>query len=195
MPNILQIKDVPRSPGTGLDVTEVTNPLDEDFTWSQDGKPYTIPANGKASFPEFLARHLAKHLARKIVYANAYKEIEEAAKGQLTPDSAKAVPVSRAEIMEAWLLQPKGKSPEEGKGEATGKEPSTDPKLDEKSEKVDPMAKARSVKAAKKKAADAVKAGEEDAPPSGEAEKPAEDAPSKDGEGNAAPSGDSEPKE
>jgi len=144
---ILDIKDVPHSPGTSWDMTPIYNPLEEDFTWSHDGKPYTIPAKSTKEFPEFLARHFAKHLARKIVYSTAYAEIEEAAKGQLTPDTAKAVPVKRVEIMEAWLLNPTGKSPEE-KGEI--KEPSEEKKLEIRERRLENLARARLAKAKKK---------------------------------------------
>ena len=117
MDKILDIKDVPHSPGTSWEMTDVYNPLDEDFTWTLHGKPYTIPAKTKKAFPEFQARLFAKHLARKIVYSNAYKELEEAAKGQLTPDNAKAVPIKRVDIMIDWVLNPKGVSPEMVSGE------------------------------------------------------------------------------
>lgn len=144
---ILDIKDVPHSPGTSWDLTELYNPLDEPFTWSLHGKPYTIPAKSKATYPEFQARLFAKHLARKIVYSNAYAEIEEKAKGQLTPDNAKAVPVKRTEIMEAWLLNPIGKSPEE-KGDK--KEPSEEKKLETYKKRLENLEKARLAKAKKK---------------------------------------------
>ncbi len=133
MADITEIKNVPHSPGTSWDTTEIFNPLSEDFVWSFNGKPYTIPANSRKSFPEFLARHFAKHLARKIVYANAYKEIEEKAKGQLTPDTAKAVPGNRVEIMEAWILKPVGQSPEQNLGTPKVEEDKTDMKLEEQS--------------------------------------------------------------
>ena len=128
-------------------MTEVYNPLSEDFTWASHGKPYTIPANSKKSFPEFQARLFAKHLARKIVYSNAYKEIEEAAKGQLTPDTAKAIPGDRTQRMEAWLLSPVGTSPEI-KGEVA-KEPSEEQKLTVKEKRIENLAKARKIKAEK----------------------------------------------
>jgi len=112
MADIVDIKQVPPSPGTTLEPTKLYNPLNEDFVWTWDGKHYTVPAKSITSFPEFLARHLAKHLARKIVYSRAYKEIEEKAKGQLTPDTAKAVPDIRVARMIEWLLNPVDESPE-----------------------------------------------------------------------------------
>lgn len=45
----------------------VTNPLDEDFTWTWDKIPYTVPARSTVSFVDYLAEHLAKHLATKIL--------------------------------------------------------------------------------------------------------------------------------
>lgn len=147
MADILQIKDVPHSPGTSLDSTDVYNPLSEDFTWTFDGKPFTIPAKSKKSFPEFLARHLAKHLSRKIVYTIAYKEIEDLAKGQLTPDTAKAIPGKRVEDMEAWLLNPIGISPEV---KAADENPIvSEQKLDVKQKRIEALKKARAAKAAK----------------------------------------------
>ena len=146
MTGITDIKNVPPSPGTSLEITEIFNPLNEDFTWSYDGKPYTIPAKSKKSFPEFLARHFAKHLARKIVYSNAYKEIEEAAKGQLTPDTAKAVPLDRVERMESWLLNPQGDSPEAMKDQVLDER-----KLAIQKQRLESLAKARAVKSAKLK--------------------------------------------
>lgn len=50
-----------------FDTRSVTNPLEEDFTHAWNGEPYTIPAGETKSFPEFLAVHLAKHLADKIM--------------------------------------------------------------------------------------------------------------------------------
>ena len=123
--NVQEIKNVPHSPGTSDDPLEMYNPLDEPFTWTQGGKPYTIPAKSMATFPEYRTRLFVKHLARKIVYGNFHQEIEEKAKGQLTPDTAKAVPGTRVERMEAWLLSPTGISPE---GE---KEPLKETKLED----------------------------------------------------------------
>ena len=133
MPDILDIKDVPPSPGTSLEPTEVYNPLSEDFVWSFQGKPYTIPAQTKKTFPEIIARYLAKHLGRKIVYGNFEGEIQaEIAKlrkqGDYNPmatNVTKAVPGTRTEKMIEWLLNPAGVSPE---GE---KEPVTATKLEE----------------------------------------------------------------
>lgn len=117
MADTIDIKNVPHSFGTSLEPTKIFNPLDEDFTWAFDGKPYTIPAKSTKEFPEFLARHIAKHLAQKIVYSNAYKEIEEKAKGQLTPDTAKAVPLDRFGKMFEWILNPVGVAPEKDVGQ------------------------------------------------------------------------------
>jgi len=156
---ILNIKDVPKSPGTSWDMKPLFNPLDEDFTWSQGGKPYTIPSKATKEFPEFIANHLAKHLARKIVFTNAYKELEEKAKGQITPDNAKAVPVKRTEIMEAWLKSPVGKAPEKIASKAEEaevvevseeiKEPSEE-KLTIQEKRIENLAKARAAKLKKK---------------------------------------------
>ena len=123
---ILEIKDIPPDAGTSLEPTELYNPLNEDFTWAFGGKPYTIPAKSKKLFAEKVARHLAKHLARKIVYGNYEAEVKEEIDklrkmgnlDPMTPSTAKAVPVGRVEEMEKWLLTPVSISPEKvGAGE------------------------------------------------------------------------------
>lgn len=50
------------------------NPTSEDFVHGFNGEPYTLPANSSKSFTKFVAFHLAKHLATKMVE----EEIEEA---------------------------------------------------------------------------------------------------------------------
>lgn len=46
----------------------VYNPTDEVFTWDYDREPYTIPAKGTLETTDFVADHLAKHLANKILH-------------------------------------------------------------------------------------------------------------------------------
>lgn len=50
-----------------LDVVELINPTNEDFTWKYNGEPYTIGAGQKKSFAKFVGYHLAKHLSSKLM--------------------------------------------------------------------------------------------------------------------------------
>jgi hypothetical protein len=49
------------------------NPTSEDFVHGFNGEPYSLPANSSKAFSKFVAFHLAKHLASKLVES----EIEE----------------------------------------------------------------------------------------------------------------------
>ena len=102
---IVDIKNVPPDPNTGFMPLKVYNPLNEDFTHSWDGIPYTIPAGEVAMFPEFVARHLAKHLAQKIVSTRWLIKINKEAVGQITPDTARAVPIREIQEMIEALLK------------------------------------------------------------------------------------------
>ena len=104
---IIDIANVPPSPNTGFMSKPVYNPLNEDFTHSWDGVAYTIPAGETRDFPEFLARHLAKHLAKKIVSTRWEIKIRKDAIGQITPDTAKAVPLIEVQQMMEALLSGK----------------------------------------------------------------------------------------
>ena len=154
MADELDIKNVPASPGTSLDLMEIYNPLLEDFVWAYDGKPYTIPANSKKQFPEFLTRHFALHLARKIVYGNheaeAIQRVQEMRKianydPSTDPSVTKAVPMGRVEKMMDWILNPVGKSPETFSGQE-------ETKLDAREKRLKNLEKARAVRQAKLKA-------------------------------------------
>lgn len=48
-------------------VVSVTNITDKDFSHQYGGVPYFVPAGQTLMFPFFLGKHLAKHLARKIL--------------------------------------------------------------------------------------------------------------------------------
>lgn len=115
----MDIENVPHSPHTGYDPTEVFNPLEEDFIGRQGGVEYIVPANGKESFPEFRAYHLAKHLAVKIVSENHYRELKQESYNPLNPNSekwktiTKTIPDKRIADMMAWVLNPVGVSPED----------------------------------------------------------------------------------
>lgn len=41
------------------------NYSNEDFTWSWDKVPYTVPAGEKMLFPDYLAKHMAKHFVNR----------------------------------------------------------------------------------------------------------------------------------
>ena len=102
---ILDIKNVPPSEGTGIMPMLLFNPTNQDFNVVWDGKVQgIIPAGKSLSLPEFLARHGAKHLAELIVSKKWKIKVNEAAVGQITPDTAKAVPtIEIQKMMEALL--------------------------------------------------------------------------------------------
>lgn len=58
-------------------VKAVYNPLDVDFVHAFDGEDQTIPSGEFATFPENIAVHLARHLAKRIVMQVGYEEREE----------------------------------------------------------------------------------------------------------------------
>lgn len=51
-------------------IVTFTNITDEPFTHNYQGVPFTVEARESKSFPYDLGRHLAKHLARKILFAS-----------------------------------------------------------------------------------------------------------------------------
>jgi len=66
MPNDLKEADLANE----IDLEEtvvITNPLNEDFIHPYKGKPYLIPANSAKPMVGYLARHMAKHLAIRII--------------------------------------------------------------------------------------------------------------------------------
>lgn len=50
-----------------LSPTPLFNPSLEEFTFSYDGKTYTLPAFGIEKFPKYLADKMAKRLADTII--------------------------------------------------------------------------------------------------------------------------------
>lgn len=52
-----------------MDILVVKNPLPEDFKFSWDKKPYTIPAGGSKPFVKFLAEYAAHKIAKRILGA------------------------------------------------------------------------------------------------------------------------------
>lgn len=49
------------------------NPSKEDFTVTWDSKPYTLHSEELEKFPMYLANHIAKHLAHKLVMERGVK--------------------------------------------------------------------------------------------------------------------------
>jgi hypothetical protein len=115
----VEIKNVPPSPHTSMTPTKIFNPLDRDFTWTWNGQPLTIPAKQTALFPEFQAYHLAKHLAREIVYKNHAVDTRiQEEKMREKGGWGVVVPADRLSAMEYYLLNPTGVCPEPLKAEA-----------------------------------------------------------------------------
>lgn len=52
--------------GPDITPTYIRNPLDEDFTTSWDGKPYTLHSKELTQYPQWLANHIGNQLVRKI---------------------------------------------------------------------------------------------------------------------------------
>ena len=57
-----------------FETTKVKNPLGEEFACRFNGEIYKIAADSEASFPTFLAFHIAKHLSDKILSKLVEKE-------------------------------------------------------------------------------------------------------------------------
>lgn len=74
-------------------IATVTNITSEPFTHNFHGQPYTILAGETLQFPYDLARHMAKHLARKILFSDAKPE-------QLRNDRAVFTKETEMELME-----------------------------------------------------------------------------------------------
>lgn len=58
-------------------VKNVYNPLKQDFIFKFDGEELTIPAGKSEPFPENIAIHMARHLAKQIVRTISGEEREE----------------------------------------------------------------------------------------------------------------------
>lgn len=109
---IVEIEDVPNSPHTSLEQTVIYNPSDKDFTCNWDGKPYKVQAKSTASFPEFLANHIAKHLTEKILYSKVEEKLRVKIKelrrtGSFEPpepDGGHALPKQDIQDMMAVIL-------------------------------------------------------------------------------------------
>ena len=56
-----------------FDSINLFNPIDEDFVHNFNGEPYTLKAKESKAFSKFVAFHLAKHLASKLVVAEVSK--------------------------------------------------------------------------------------------------------------------------
>lgn len=73
-------------------IAPLTNITSESFTHNYHGQPFTIKAGETMVFPYDLSRHLAKHLARKILFSDAKPE-------QLRNDRALYTKESELELM------------------------------------------------------------------------------------------------
>jgi len=166
---IIDIKNVPPDPNTGLMPTKIYNPLGEEFWFKWDGIDYSIPAKSSKEFPEFMARHAAKHLAMKIVYQGYELKFKEEAIGQIAPDTAKVIPqMDVTNLTEALLkseteaLEAVGKVPGFVVTEATTvpsiegmkivqEEVPVEKELTTKEKRVEALKKARAAKVVKKR--------------------------------------------
>lgn len=77
-------------------VVRFTNITSQDFTHAYNGQPFTIKAGTSQMFPHDLGRHLAKHLARKIIFSGADK-------GLLTNDRSIITETEEEKLIEKIL--------------------------------------------------------------------------------------------
>lgn len=80
----------------GMDLGRIasfTNITSEEFTHNYHGQPFTVGAGETLLFPYDLTRHLAKHLARKILFSDAKPE-------QLRNDRALFTKETEQELMD-----------------------------------------------------------------------------------------------
>lgn len=63
-----------------FDLIDVVNPTPKDFMVRFNGEPYEIRAGEKRQFPQFIGRHVAKHLSDKMVAESFNKDQEKAKK-------------------------------------------------------------------------------------------------------------------
>ena len=80
MSNVVDIRQIKKD-ADDTKVVAVYNPLQEDFTHKFDGVEQTIPSGKHELFPENIARHLAGHLAKRIVGQIAEQERQEESEG------------------------------------------------------------------------------------------------------------------
>lgn len=74
----------------GMDLGRIvpfTNITTEDFTHNYHGQPFTVRAGETQIFPYDLSRHLAKHLARKILFTDAKPESLRIDRALYTPET------------------------------------------------------------------------------------------------------------
>lgn len=84
-----------------LEVGVITNPLKEDFTHAFGGKDLTIPAGEGKQFPLYVAVHLSKHLAEKIIRAENRARISKIKDEKLQEaESRKSIPDYKGKIWE-----------------------------------------------------------------------------------------------
>lgn len=78
----------------GMDYARIvrfTNIMDEDFTHLYHGDQFTVKANETMLYPYDLGRHLAKHLARKILFADAKPDALKNDRALFTGDDEQAL--------------------------------------------------------------------------------------------------------
>lgn len=67
-------------------VISFTNIDSGDFTGRWDSKPYTIKAGETKAYPEFLAKHFAKHLTDRILRKEGFKLGDKAERAKVLED-------------------------------------------------------------------------------------------------------------
>lgn len=72
-------------------IVRITNITESDFTHAYNGQPFTVKAHESMLFPYDLGRHLAKHLARKILFSDAKVEQLKNDRAVFTPDTEESL--------------------------------------------------------------------------------------------------------
>jgi len=68
-------------------IASITNITDEDFSHPYNGDSFTVKAGETLLFPYDLARHLAKHLARKILFSRVSPSDQKVDRAAFSKDS------------------------------------------------------------------------------------------------------------
>ncbi len=84
----VEIKDIKPDMDNTKQCT-LLNPLDEDFTFKLDGKPFVVPSKKHLYCTEPVANHGALHLAKRIVKENRGQALVELLKEVKDPDHLK----------------------------------------------------------------------------------------------------------
>lgn len=78
----------------GMDYARIvrfTNIMDEDFTHLYHGDQFVVKANETMLYPYDLSRHLAKHLARKILFRDAKPDVLKNDRALFTGDDEQSL--------------------------------------------------------------------------------------------------------